>query len=75
MEFSKEYTEKRNEILNDFYGLNCAEKIIQLPLSKMTKAALHLRGKVKDTLDAFFLFHELMFGVMEMIRRKYFQRR
>ncbi len=65
MDFLEEYTKNKNEILKEFYGLGYAEKMIHATLSERTKAALYLKGKVQDVLNAFFLFHELIYGSVD----------
>ena len=53
MDFLEEYAKNKNEILKEFYGLGYAEKMIHATLSERTKAALYLKGKVQDVLNAF----------------------
>lgn len=54
--------EKRKNILKELYGHNFAERIINMPISENTRAALYFKGKVQDVLETLFSLHRLVYG-------------
>lgn len=65
MEFSKEYIEKQNRILNELHSHNLADRMKTMPISDNTRAALYFKGKVQDTIDTLFSLHELMYSITD----------
>ena len=55
------YEEKKKNTLKELYGHNLAERIINMPISENTRAALYFKGKVQDVLDTLFSLHRLIY--------------
>lgn len=55
------YEEKKKNTLKELYGHNLAERIINMPISENTRAALYFKGKVQDVLETLFSLHRLMY--------------
>lgn len=53
--------EKRKNMLKELYGHNLAERIINMPISENTRAALYFKGKVQDVLETLFSLHRLIY--------------
>lgn len=62
MENSKEYIEKRNEILGKLYRCDCAKQTKDIHMSQETQAALYIKGCIQDLSSALYSLHELLYG-------------
>ena len=65
MKHSKEYEQKRNEILKDLYGWNDAQRVKNAHISCSTQATLYLKCMIQDVLSTLYSLHELLYGTMD----------
>lgn len=65
MEFSKEYIEKKQQVLNELYGWNDAERAKNAPISESTRATLYFKGMVQDVISTLYSIHELFYGEVD----------
>lgn len=64
---TKTYEEKTEELLNELYGWNWAERTKSLPISKQTHAALYVKGLTQDLLSALYSLHEIIWGEVDSV--------
>ncbi len=58
----KTYEEKQEKILKELYGCDYAERTKTVAIRKNTRAALYVKGLIKDLESALFSLNELLYG-------------
>lgn len=53
------------DVLNDLYGTALADRAKTATISENTRAALYVKGKVKDMVDVLYKLHELLYGFVD----------